>query len=64
MAWMANGVHRFPLVADSATSLLLVACTPGGSGQEYPATFLLRFPEGFDTADLQDAKALLEELGT
>jgi hypothetical protein len=43
MAWMASGAPRLPLVEDSATSLLLVSCTPRDSGQAYTATFLLRF---------------------
>ncbi|SRR6266446_369030 len=43
MEWMASCAHRLPLVEDSAASLLLVSCTPRGSGQEYTETSLFRF---------------------
>ena len=47
MELMARGAPRPQRLEDSATSLLLVSCTPGGSGQAYTATFLLRFHVGF-----------------
>ena len=43
MALMATSAPRLHLVEESANFLLLVSCTPEGSGQEYTATFLLRF---------------------
>jgi hypothetical protein len=38
---------REPHVAHGATSPLFTSCTHRGSGQECPATFLLRFQIGF-----------------
>ena len=43
MELIARCAHRLHLLEDSATSLLLVSCTPRGAGQAYTEPFLLRF---------------------